>query len=183
VQAEPMDIPDILLLRPKIWRDERGHFVETANSETLKSLGLVLPFVQDNQAYSASAGVLRGLHYQKPPHAQGKLVRVLKGSVFDAAVDLRGGSPTFGKAVWATLTAEGMEQFWVPPGFAHGYVTLEPNTEVFYKVTDRYAPETEGGIMWNDLDLKIPWPVPADGPILSPKDCVLPCLRDIPTPF
>ena len=99
------------------------------------------------------------------------------------SVDVRGSSPTFGKAVWAELTADGMEQLWVPAGFAHGYVTLELGTEVFYKVTDFYAPETEGGVIWNDPDLAIPWPVPPGGPVLSPKDCVLPRLKDIPPPF
>lgn len=183
MKAERLAIPDVILLRPKVNRDERGFFVETANTRTLKALGVEADFVQDNQALSVQVGVLRGLHYQKAPHAQGKLVRVLKGRIFDAAVDVRAASPTFGKAVWAELTAEGMEQLWVPPGFAHGYVTLEPATEVFYKVTDFYAPETEGGVIWNDPDLSIPWPAPAQGPVLSPKDCVLPRLRDIPPPF
>jgi dTDP-4-dehydrorhamnose 3,5-epimerase len=178
-----MAIPEVLLLRPKVWRDARGHFVETANTRTLADLGVPGPFVQDNQALSRAQGVLRGLHYQKAPHAQGKLVRVLRGSILDVAVDVRGGSPTYGKAVWATLTAEGMEQFWVPAGFAHGYVTLEPDTEVFYKVTAFYAPETEGGIRWDDPDLAIPWPLPQSGPVLSPKDEILPRLADIPPPF
>lgn len=183
MQAERLAIPDVILLRPKVNRDERGFFVETANTRTLEKLGVTGLFVQDNQALSVQVGVLRGLHYQKAPHAQGKLVRVLKGRIFDVAVDVRGASPTFGKAVWAELTAEGMEQLWVPAGFAHGYVTLEPGTEVFYKVTDFYAPDTEGGVIWNDPDLAIPWPVPAAGPVLSPKDCVLPRLKDIPPPF
>ena len=173
----------MILLRPKVWRDDRGHFVETANSKTLHDLGLTLPFVQDNQAYSKQAGVLRGLHYQNPPACAGQIVRALRGSIFDVAVDVRGGSPTYGKAVWATLTAEGMEQLWVPPGFAHAYQTLEPDTEVFYKVTDFYAPQTEGGIIWNDPDLKIPWPLPTEKAVLSPKDLVLPRLKDIPAPF
>ena len=183
MQAEHLAISDVILLRPKVNRDERGFFVETANTRTLEKLGVAGPFVQDNQALSVQVGVLRGLHYQKAPYPQGKLVRVLKGRIFDVAVDVRGASPTFGKAVWAELTAGGMEQLWVPPGFAHGYVTLEPDTEVFYKVTDFYAPDTEGGVIWNDPDLEIPWPAPAQGPVLSPKDCILPRLRDIPPPF
>ncbi|MET0545314.1 MAG: dTDP-4-dehydrorhamnose 3,5-epimerase [Caulobacterales bacterium] len=183
MRAEQLDIPEVLLLRPNIYRDERGHFVETANIKELQALGVTSPFVQDNQVYSRQTGVLRGLHFQKPPHAQGKLVRALRGSIFDVAVDIRGGSPTYGKAVWATLTAEGMEQLWVPPGFAHAYQTLEPDTEVFYKVTDFYAPQSESGIIWNDPDLKIPWPIGAGKPILSAKDQALPRLRDIAAPF
>ena len=141
--------------------------------------GLTAPFVQDNQAFNARVGTVRGLHFQTSPHAQGKLVRVLKGSIYDVSLDVRPGSATHGRWVAATLTAERGEQLFVPRGFAHGYCTLEPDTELFYKVDGLYAPTLEGGVAWNDPDLAIPWPL-AGEPVLSEKDRALPRLRDMP---
>jgi dTDP-4-dehydrorhamnose 3,5-epimerase len=135
-------------------------------------------FVQDNQAFSAAKGTLRGLHFQLAPHAQGKLIRALKGAIFDVAVDIRAGSPTYGQFVSAELTAEGGEQLWVPRGFAHGYCTITDDCEIFYKVDGQYAPDHEGGIIWNDPDLAIPWPLDGE-PVLSGKDQVLPRLKDL----
>ena len=142
----------------------------------MATAGLVHPFVQDNQAFNARAGTLRGLHFQMAPHAQGKLVRVVKGAIYDVALDVRAGSATFGQWVAATLTAGGGEQLYVPRGFAHGYCTLEPDTGLFYKVDGRYAPELEGGVAWDDPDLAIPWPL-TGAPTLSEKDQRLPRLK------
>ncbi len=134
--------------------------------------------MQDNQAFNARKVTLRGLHFQKAPHAQGKLVRVLKGSIYDLAVDIRPGSATFGTWVGAALTAAGGEQLWVPRGFAHGYVTTDDDTEIFYKVDGDYAPQLEGGLIWNDPDLGIAWPLDGE-PVLSDKDKLLPRLKDM----
>ena len=139
--------------------------------------------MQDNQAFSARKGTIRGLHFQAAPHAQAKLVRVLRGAIFDVAVDVRQGSPTYGQWAGATLTAEVGEQLFVPRGFAHGYCTLTDDTELFYKVDGLYAPQTEGGVLWNDPDLAIAWPLDGE-PMLSEKDRVLPRLKDMaPVPF
>lgn len=176
----PLRLPEVLLITPKRHGDARGWFSETwSRRSLLGAAGLDIDFVQDNQAFSARKGTLRGLHFQKAPHAQGKLVRVLRGAIYDVAVDIRPGSTTFGQWVAATLTAEGGEQIWVPRGFAHGYCTLTEDTELFYKVDGQYAPETEGGVIWNDPDLAIPWPVEGE-PMLSEKDKVLPRLKDLP---
>jgi dTDP-4-dehydrorhamnose 3,5-epimerase len=175
----PLAIPDDLLITPRRHGDARGWFAETWSEGWMAQAGLTHAFVQDNQAFNARAGTLRGLHFQRAPHAQGKLVRVLKGSIYDVAVDVRAGSPTHGQWVAATLTAEHGEQLFVPRGFAHGYCTLEPDTELFYKVDGLYAPQTEGGLAWNDPDLAIPWPLAGD-PVLSEKDQHLPRLNDLP---
>jgi dTDP-4-dehydrorhamnose 3,5-epimerase len=140
-------------------------------------------FCQDNFSMSRPAGVIRGLHFQAPPHAQAKLVRCVRGRIWDVAVDIRQGSPTFGQWVGAELDPESGRQLYVPAGFAHGFITLEPETEVEYKASAFYAPECEGGIIWNDPDLALPWPLPAGGAILSDKDKRLPRLRDIASPF
>jgi dTDP-4-dehydrorhamnose 3,5-epimerase len=175
----PLELPDVLLITPKRHGDARGWFAETWSQKVFADAGLQTRFVQDNQAFSARKGTLRGLHFQQAPHAQAKLVRVLKGAIFDVAVDIRAGSPTYGRWAAATLTAEGGEQLWVPRGFAHAYCTLTDGCEIFYKVDGLYAPQTEGGIIWNDPDIGIPWPI--DGaPVLSGKDEVLPRLKDIP---
>ena len=145
----------------------------------MEAAGLAHDFVQDNQAFSARKGTVRGLHFQQAPHAQAKLVRVLKGAIFDVAVDIRQGSATYGQWVGATLTAEGGEQILVPRGFAHGYCTLTDDCELFYKVDGQYAPETEGGIIWNDPDLAIDWGFGGEV-TLSDKDKVLPRLKDMP---
>jgi len=175
----PLAIAEVLLITPKRHGDARGWFAETWSRKALAAGGISPQFVQDNQAFSARKGTLRGLHFQKAPSAQGKLVRVLKGSIFDVAVDIRPGSATYGKWVGATLTAEVGEQIWVPRGFAHGYVTTAPDSEIFYKVDGDYAPELEGGLIWNDPDLGIDWPVDGE-PVLSDKDKVLPRLKDMP---
>lgn len=174
------DIPDLMILEPKVFQDERGFFMESYNSEALASYGLDYNFIQDNHARSGQ-GVLRGLHFQKPPMDQTKLVRVTRGAVYDVAVDLRKGSPTYGKWVGVTLSASNFLQFLVPRGFAHGYVTLEPDTEFQYKVDNYYAPKLDGGIIWNDPDLAIDWPV--ESPVLSAKDRELPRFKDFESPF
>ncbi|MBS0331978.1 MAG: dTDP-4-dehydrorhamnose 3,5-epimerase [Proteobacteria bacterium] len=175
----PLALAEVLLITPKRHGDARGWFAETWSRKSLSAAAGIAPdFVQDNQAFNARKGTLRGLHFQKPPFAQGKLVRVLKGAVFDVAVDVRAGSPTFGQWTGAALTAEGGEQIWVPRGFAHGYMTLTDDTEIFYKVDNDYAPQSEGGLMWNDPDIGIAWPLDVE-PVLSDKDKVLPRLKDL----
>jgi len=175
----PLAIPEVLLITPKRHGDARGWFAETWSQKSLTAVGVDTRFVQDNQAFSTRKGTLRGLHFQKAPHAQGKLVRVLKGSIYDVAVDIRPGSETYGQWVGATLTAEVGEQLWVPRGFAHGYVTTAHDTELFYKVDGEYAPQLEGGLIWNDPDLGIDWPLDGE-PVLSDKDKLLPRLKDMP---
>lgn len=180
---ESLAIPAVLLVRPKKFGDARGYFMETYNADAFAAVGIGAVFVQDNQSLSAARGVVRGLHFQAPPAPQAKLVRVLKGAIFDVAVDIRVGSPSFGRWCAATLTADGAEQLFVPRGFAHGFCTLEPNTEVVYKVDGPYAPETEGGIAWNDPELAIDWPVTAAEAQLSGKDAALPGLAGFTSPF
>ena len=176
----PLAIPDVLLITPRRHGDARGWFSETWSQQALAGSGADTAFVQDNQAFSAQKGTLRGLHFQRSPHAQGKLIRALRGAIYDVAVDIRAGSPTHGQWVSAELTAEGGEQLWIPRGFAHGYCTITPDCEIFYKVDSQYAPDREGGIAWNDPDLAIPWPL--DGPpVLSGKDEGLPRLKDLGT--
>jgi dTDP-4-dehydrorhamnose 3,5-epimerase len=174
-------LPGLLLLEPKVFRDERGFFLETYSEAGFKALGVDARFVQDNHAYSAQKGVLRGLHFQRPPFAQAKLVWVVRGSVLDVVVDLRPESPTCGRHYAVELSAGNMLRLFVPRGFAHGYLTLAPDTEFLYKVDAPYAPQADGGILWNDPDLGIDWPEAA--PILSPKDVLLPRLKDIANPF
>lgn len=183
VRVQALDIPDVKLLTPGVHKDERGVFSETFNVRTLSEKGVNGPFVQDNQSLSVEKGVVRGLHFQVPPHAQDKLIRVIKGAIFDVAVDIRAGSPTFGRHVAAVLTADNWAQLWVPKGFAHGFCTLEPRTEVIYKVTDYYAPECDGGVRWDDPQLAIAWPVTARDAILSPKDTRHPVLSALPALF
>jgi dTDP-4-dehydrorhamnose 3,5-epimerase len=174
VQVERLEIPDVIRLTPPRFGDARGFFAETWSAPKLAAAGVTLPFVQDNQSFSAAVGTLRGLHCQVGAHVQGKLVRVLRGAIWDVAVDARPGSPTFGRHAAAVLSAENFAQLWVPPGFLHGFCTLEPDTEVFYKVTDVYDKAGERGVMWNDPALALPWPLPPGGPVLSDKDQVLP---------
>lgn len=170
MQILSTDIPDVKLLVPKRHGDHRGFFSETYSRRALAELGIKLDWVQDNHSLSVETGVLRGLHYQVPPKAQDKLVRVVRGSILDVAVDIRRNSPTFGKSVLAEISAENWRQILVPKGFAHGFVTLEPNTEVIYKVTDYYSPEHERGICWNDPALAIDWRIADESVILSPRD-------------
>lgn len=176
-------IEDVALLTPKIFRDDRGFFSETFNTKTFSDAGFALDFVQDNHSLSVETGVLRGLHFQIPPRAQDKLVRVIKGSIFDVAVDIRADSPTFGQHVSAVLSADNWTQILVPKGFAHGFCTLEPNTEVIYKVTDYFAPECDRGIRWDDPALGIAWPLKGGKAVLSPKDLKNPLLSELPRYF
>jgi len=166
----PTAIPDVLIIEPKVFGDERGFFYESFNQKSFNdATGLDVQFVQDNHSRSRQ-GVLRGLHYQLPPHAQGKLVRCVQGAVFDVAVDIRKGSPTFGKWVGVELSETNHRQFWIPPGFAHGFLTLTETAEFLYKTTDYYAPQFERSILWNDRDIGIRWPIGDASPALSSKD-------------
>jgi dTDP-4-dehydrorhamnose 3,5-epimerase len=170
MQLIPTEIPDVKILVPKKFGDHRGFFSETFNRKTLRDLGIDAEFVQDNQSLSVERGVVRGLHYQLPPAAQDKLVRVTRGAILDVAVDIRRGSPTFGRHVSAIISAENWRQIFVPRGFAHGFATLEANTEVIYKVTDYYSPKDERGIRWDDPQLAIDWGITPDRAILSERD-------------
>lgn len=172
-------IPEVKLIKPQKHGDHRGFFSETYNKKELAEAGVVLDFVQDNHSLSVEKGVIRGLHFQIPPFAQDKLVRVVRGSVFDVAVDLRKSSPTFGKHVSAVVSSDEWNQILVPIGFAHGFCTLEPSTEVIYKVTNYYAPDCDRGVLWNDPELEIQWPVSEGDAILSEKDKRQPRLGDL----
>lgn len=183
LDIRPLDIADVKLVIPRIHRDVRGFFSETYSRRAMGAVGIATEFVQDNHSLSVEAGTLRGLHFQVPPRAQGKLVRVTRGSVFDVAVDIRVGSPTFGRHVTAVISAENWTQMWVPAGFAHGYCTLEPDTEVIYKVTDYYAPDCDRGLQWDDADLGIKWPVDSCAARLSDKDRNQPALKELAPVF
>jgi dTDP-4-dehydrorhamnose 3,5-epimerase len=183
MQVVPLSISKVLIIEPAIHRDARGFFSETFNARALAAAGVSCTFVQDNHVLSRARGVVRGLHFQAPPYAQSKLVRVTRGSIFDVAVDIRVGSPTFGHHVSAVISAENWRQLWIPVGFAHGYCTLEPDTEVVYKVTDYYAPASERSIRWNDPELAIAWPVAESAAGLSSKDAVAPQFSDLVSPF
>ena len=176
-------IPDVVIIEPALFKDDRGWFMESFNqtrfNAELEKLGLppARPFVQDNHSCS-QAGVLRGLHYQLPPHPQGKLVRVVKGSALDVAVDIRRGSPTFGQWVSVELTASNHRQLWIPEGFAHGFVALEDDTHFLYKTTDYYAKDCERSILWSDPAIGVKWPTLTVSPLLAPKDAQAPFLKD-----
>jgi len=175
---------DVNLIRPTVFRDDRGFFLETYNRQEFAELGIHDEFVQDNFSNSAK-GVIRGLHYQTK-NVQGKLVRVLRGKIFDVIVDIRRQSPEYGRYLAVELTSEDPIMLYVPVGFAHGFMALEDNTEVMYKVTDFYSPRYDAGIRWNDPDLSVEWPIKTYGiltPVLSTKDAVLPFLKDIKSPF
>jgi dTDP-4-dehydrorhamnose 3,5-epimerase len=174
-----LEIPDVKLVRAERFSDHRGYFVETWRRDRFAAAGIAVDFVQDNASYSAAAGTVRGLHYQRQPAAQAKLVRVVKGAIFDVAVDVRRSSPTFGRHVAATLTAQSGDALFVPAGFAHGLCTLEPSTEVAYKVSAFHSPSHEAGILWNDAALGIAWPLEGKEPILSNRDFALPRLSEI----
>lgn len=173
----PTDIPDVILIEPRVFGDHRGFFMETYKEPLFSENGIPDKFVQDNISRSVK-GTLRGLHYQLNPHAQGKLVRVLRGSVYDVAVDLRKNSPTFGKWIGVELTEDNKLSFWIPPGFAHGFYVTSDVAEFTYKCTDVYAPETERGIIWNDPDIGVQWPITGDALLLSEKDKQNPRLKD-----
>jgi dTDP-4-dehydrorhamnose 3,5-epimerase len=170
MKIEPLQIADILLSTPTRHVDPRGFFSETFRADVFASHGVDATFVQDNHVCSERKGVLRGLHFQVPPRAQGKLVRCIKGAILDVAVDIRRESPSFGRHVAVELSAANWQQLWIPPGFAHGYVTLADNCEVIYKVTDYYAPDCDRGIAWDDPALAIDWRIPAGELLLSDKD-------------
>ena len=176
-------IPAVKLLTPRRFGDARGFFTETWNARRMTEIGLDIAFVQDNFSHSAEVGTVRGLHYQRPPNAQGKLVRVARGRVLDVAVDVRKGSPTYGKWVAEELSWENGAMLWVPRGFLHGFVTLEPDTDVVYKVDGFYAPDCDGAIRFDDPDLAIDWGIDPAKAVLSAKDAAAPAFRDFETPF
>ncbi|GAB7022603.1 dTDP-4-dehydrorhamnose 3,5-epimerase [Salidesulfovibrio brasiliensis] len=178
-------LPGLLLLEPRVFEDERGFFLESYNRERFREAGIDCDFLQDNHAFSRDSGVLRGFHFQAPPAAQSKLVWVVAGKVLDVVVDLRVGSPTYGKTSAVELSGDNRRRLYVPKGFGHAYAVLEPDTHFMYKVDALYAPESEGGIAWDDPDLGIDWKgvFGPDGPILSDKDRQLPRLSDFQSPF
>ncbi len=184
VKITPMEIPEVLLITPTRHGDARGWFSETFRASALDEAGFTGgAFVQDNHARSQGRGVLRGLHFQKPPRAQDKLVRCVRGAILDVAVDIRRGSPTFGQWVGAELSAENGRQMLVPKGLAHGYCTLSDDCEVIYKVTDYYAPQAEGVLRWNDPTLAIDWTMPAGEITTNARDAAAPLLAELDTPF
>lgn len=184
MQIESLAIADVKLITPRKFGDQRGFFSETYSARAFEQAGLHYTFVQDNHSLSAEVGTVRGLHFQSPPMAQAKLVRVVRGAILDVAVDVRRTSPTYGQHVSAVLSAENWHQILVPTGFAHGFATLEPNTEVVYKVDAFYSKEHDAGLLWNDPALGIDWRLPPGvEPVLSEKDRVLPRLADITSPF
>jgi dTDP-4-dehydrorhamnose 3,5-epimerase len=183
MEVQDTAIPAVKIITPRKHGDARGFFSETWNKADWEAAGLNLVFVQDNHSFSAPVGTLRGLHFQTQPCAQDKLIRVAKGRILDVAVDIRRSSPTFGRHVAVELSAQNWRQLLVPIGFAHGLITLEPDTEVLYKTTAVYSPPNDRGIAWDDPDLGIEWPLPPGGPTLSDKDRRLPRLKDAPELF
>jgi dTDP-4-dehydrorhamnose 3,5-epimerase len=183
MQVQKLDIPEVLLITPAKFGDSRGFFSETWNAAKLEAVGFNEHFVQDNHSFSAEVGTIRGLHCQLSPAVQGKLVRVVKGAIWDVAVDIRKGSPTFGKWVAAEISEENWTQIWVPGGFLHGFCTLTPDTEVIYKVTSGYNKEAERAVVWNDPTLALPWPVAPGGEKLSDKDKIAPAFNPDETWF
>jgi len=183
MQFKRLEISDIVLILPQKFGDSRGYFSETFRTDWFDENVGNWQFLQDNQSLSAEAGTVRGLHFQLPPRAQGKLVRCISGGILDVAVDIRTGSPTYGQHVKVELTAENGNQLWVPPGFAHGFCTIEPNSIISYKVTDYYSPEHDRGLLWSDPALGIEWPVDAEAAVLSAKDKVQPRLADLGAAF
>jgi dTDP-4-dehydrorhamnose 3,5-epimerase len=179
-QFKQLHIPEIVLIEPRRFGDDRGFFAELYKRSEFAAHGISHSFVQDNRSFSLR-GVLRGLHYQEPPRAQGKLIMALTGEIFDVAVDIRQGSPTYGRWVGVTLSADNMRMLYVPMGFAHGFCVLSPGADVLYKVTEEYAPDLDQGIAWNDPEIGIEWPI--SQPILSPRDAQLPLLRDASNSF
>ncbi len=176
LEIRPTAIPGLVVLETRWFADERGAFSETFRQDRFAEAGISVSFMQDNQAVSKKAGTLRGLHFQKPPMAQSKLLRVTRGAIYDVAVDIRPGSPTYGKWVGMKLSAENRLQFFVPAGFAHGYLTLEDDTDVLYKVDAPYSPAVEGGLLWNDPAIGIEWPKLPVETVIAPRDAALPAL-------
>jgi dTDP-4-dehydrorhamnose 3,5-epimerase len=183
VQVRRLEIPEVLEITPSRHGDERGFFSEVWSRSALAEHGVECDFIQDNHSMSATAGVLRGLHYQEPPVAQAKLVRVVRGAIYDVAVDIRHGSPTFGQFVGLRISAAAWNQIFVPEGFAHGFVTLEPDTEVVYKVSAPWSRAHERSIRFDDPAIGIDWPLDGRDPVLSEKDRIAPPLADVPTAF
>ena len=183
LSIRPLALPEIKLISAPRFRDPRGYFAETYVRRDFAAAGIAHEFVQDNESLSHAPGTVRGLHFQIPPFAQAKLIRVLTGRIFDACVDLRRSSPRYGRHATVELAAESGDQLFVPAGFAHGFCTLEPDTTVLYKVDAVYSAEHDRGIAWSDPVLAIPWPIGSDAAILSAKDAVLPPLRDMPVYF
>ncbi len=181
MRIERTAIDGVLILHPQKYGDARGFVSETFKASSLHDAGMTHDWVQENHSYSAQAGTVRGLHFQAPPAAQAKLVRVVRGAILDVAVDLRRASPSYGKHVDIELSAENFTQLYVPPGFAHGFCTLTDDAEVLYKLSAEYAPAHEGGVLWNDPALGIAWPDLA--PITSPRDGQWPAFRDFVSPF
>jgi len=183
MQIEETALKGVLIITPARFGDHRGFFSESWNRRTLAEHGITLDFVQDNHSLSREAGTVRGLHFQAPPHAQAKLVRCGRGVLFDVAVDIRKGSPTYGRWVGVELSAENGRQLLIPEGFLHGFVTRAPDTEILYKCTDYYAPECDGAVRFDDPDIGIDWGIDPDTAILSQKDAAAPRLRDFESPF
>ncbi|UDF03375.1 dTDP-4-dehydrorhamnose 3,5-epimerase [Asticcacaulis sp. AND118] len=179
MQISTYEIEGPVLITPKIFGDSRGYFMEAFKDAWFRENVADVTFVQDNQSLSAQIGTIRGLHYQLAPMGQGKLVRCLRGAIFDVAVDIRKGSSTFGQWIGVTLTSENAQQLWVPEGFAHGFCTLEPDTEVFYKVTNPYSPEHDRGVAFDDPEIGIDWPMDTAQAVLSDKDKVQPKLSGL----
>lgn len=178
MQVRPLGLDGVFEITPRKFGDDRGFFSETYNVKSFAKAGIEVSFVQDNHSYSAARGVVRGLHYQLLPFAQDKLVRVMQGAILDVAVDIRKSSPTFGQWIAVEVSAEKWNQILVPKGFAHGFITLEDNTEVIYKVTDYYSPEHDRSIRFDDPEIGIDWPIPSTGIQLSEKDQKAPLLAD-----
>lgn len=183
MQIVSLDIPDVKIVTPVKHGDERGFFSEIFSKPILHEAGIALDLIQENFALSAQRNTVRGLHFQTPPFAQDKLIQVLRGAIYDVAVDLRRNSPWYGQFVSAEISADSWNQILVPAGFAHGMCTLEPDTQVLYRVTAPYAPDCDGGIRWDDPDIAIPWPTSAAEAVLSERDAQLPLLADFDTPF
>lgn len=180
---EPTALDGVMIVTPRRFGDDRGWFSETWSRRAFVAAGIGADFVQDNQSFSRPAGTVRGLHFQRPPQAQAKLVRVLRGAIRDVAVDIRRGSATFGRWVAVDLSAADGRQLFIPHGFLHGFATLEPETEVAYKCDAFYAPDCEGAVRWNDPDLAIDWGIDPATAVLSPKDAAAPAFRDLDSPF
>ncbi len=178
-----LNLPGVLKIAPVRFHDTRGYFTELYNANALAEAGIMHTFVQDNLSLTSKIGTIRGLHFQTSPYSQAKLVRVSRGRILDVAVDLRASSPTYGQHIACEISAEDGLQIYIPHGYAHGFCTLEPDTEVVYKVSDYYNPRAEGGILWSDPALKIAWPVSCDAAIVSDKDAVLPLLKDLTPVF
>ncbi|MEP4379676.1 MAG: dTDP-4-dehydrorhamnose 3,5-epimerase [Alphaproteobacteria bacterium] len=183
MQIIDTDIPDVKIVDPGRHMDNRGWLSELWNPAVLAEAGLPVSFAQDNLTHSAAVGVIRALHFQIPPHDQGKLIVCLSGAIYDVALDVRKGSPTFGRHVGVTLRGDSPQQLWIPPGFAHGYCTTEPDTLVFYKLTAPYRAEATGGVLWRDPALAIDWPVGVGDAIVNARDEALPLLADLESPF